>query len=430
MTTRTDTTFTVRQDRRLIRPNSHSQRFLLATIRAPRAIAERARPPVNLAIVLDRSGSMSGDKLRVAKAAVAEAIGRLGPDDRVSVVVYDDVVDVVIASTRAAGESRRTALEQLRAIEARGSTNLGEGWLRGCEQVAAHLVESGVNRCLLLTDGLANVGITDSTELARHAGELRARGVSTSTFGVGNDFDEGLLQSLADAGGGHLYYNADAPQIADAITSEVGETLEVVARDVAIELTARDDIRIEPISPYRVTTQGNRTIVAIGDLVSDQVVEVVLRLSFPYGDAGRDTGAIVSLTDRDGTFGSGGMAETEPVRLSWSYADDAANDRQVRDREVDRVVARLFAARARQEAVGRNRGGDFIHARWAITATAERIRSYADDDPELLGLVAALESDAPRFAAPMSDPVLKHAHYASANSLRSRDAQGRSVRRA
>jgi Ca-activated chloride channel family protein len=430
MTNRTDTTFTVRQDRRLVRPNRHSKRFLLATIAAPRAAAERTRPPVNLAIVLDRSGSMSGDKLRVAKAAVAEAIGRLGPDDRFSVVVYDDVVDVVIASTPAAGESRRAALEQLRAIDARGSTNLGEGWLRGCEQVAGHLVETGVNRCLLLTDGLANVGITDAGELARHAAELRARGVSTSTFGVGNDFDEGLLQALADAGGGHFYYIADAPQIADAITSEVGETLEIVAREVAIEVTARDDIRIEPISPYRATVHGNRTTVAIGDLASDQVVEVVLRLSFPYGDVGRDTGAIVSLTDRDGTFGPGGIAATEPARLSWSYADDAANDRQVRDRMVDRVVARLFAARARQEAVGRNRAGDFIHARWALTATAERIRSYADDDPELLGLLRSLEADAPTFAAPMSEPGRKNAHYASANLLRSRDAEGRSVKRA
>jgi hypothetical protein len=253
--------------------------------------------------------------------------------------------------------------------------------------------------------------------------------VSTSTFGVGNDFDEGLLQALADAGGGHFYYIADAPQIADAITSEVGETLDIVARGVSVEVTARDDIRIEPISPYRATVHGTRTAVAVGDLASDQVVEVVLRLSFPYGDVGRDVGAIVSLTDRDGTFAPGGVAEAEQVRLTWSYADDAANDRQVRDREVDRVVARLFAARARQEAVGRNRGGDFIHARWALTATAERIRSYAGDDPELHGLARALESDAPTFAAPMSEPSRKQAHYASANSLRSRDAQGRSVRR-
>src|SRR5258707_3594028 len=101
MTTRTDTTFSVRPDRRLIRPTAHSQRFVLARIAAPRATTERVRPPVNLAIVLDRSGSMSGEKIRVAKVAVEEAIARLRPDDRFSVVAYDDVVDVVIQTTLA-----------------------------------------------------------------------------------------------------------------------------------------------------------------------------------------------------------------------------------------------------------------------------------------------------------------------------------------
>ena len=345
MTIRTDH-FSVRQDRQYIRATSQSQRFLLARISAPRATGERHRAPVNLAIVLDRSGSMSGAKLATAKQAVEEAIGRLEAEDRFSVVVYDDVVDVVIESTLASAEARRGAVERLRQIEARGSTNLGDGWLRGCEQVATHLAERAVNRCLLLTDGLANKGITDAGELADHATALRARGVSTTTFGVGNDFDERLLQDLADAGGGHFYYIADAPQIRDAITSEVGEALEIVARDVALEVTARDEIRVEPISPYQVSGRGGRTVVTIGDLGSEQAVDVVLRLTFPYGDLGREAGAIVALTDRDAVFGPGGAGETEPARVSWTYADHAANDAQARDPEVDRAVARLFAARA------------------------------------------------------------------------------------
>lgn len=430
MTPRTDTTFNVRPDRHLIRPSAHSERFLLARVSAPRATAERPRSPVNLAIVLDRSGSMSGDKLRVAKTAVEEAIARLQPEDRFSVVVYDDVVDIVIESTRASAEARRGAVERLRTIEARGSTNLGEGWLRGCEQVASHLVEHGINRCLLLTDGLANVGITDHEQLASHAAELRARGVSTSTFGVGNDFDERLLQELADAGGGHFYYIADAPQIRDAITSEVGETLEVVARDVTVEVTARDDIRIDPISPYKASGSGNRTFVSLGDLVSEQVVEVVLRLSFPYGLVGRETGAIVALTDRDGVFGPGGLGEVEPARLTWTYADDRANDEQPRDRDVDRAVARLFAARARQEAVQRNRVGDYAGARHILDATAARIRGYAGSDPELRSLVDAMVQEQVVFAAPMAEPSRKQMYAASANLMRSRDASGRSVKRA
>ncbi len=429
MTTRTSGHFTVRQDRQYIRATSHSQRFALGRIVAPRAIGERRRPPVNLAIVLDRSGSMSGAKLDVAKRAVEEAIARLEPEDRFSVVVYDDVVDMVIESTAASPEARRGAVDRLRTIEARGSTNLADGWLRGCEQVAAHLSERGVNRCLLLTDGLANVGITDPGELAAHAAALRARGVSTTTFGLGNDFDERLLQDLADAGGGHFYYIADAPQIRDAITSEVGETLEIVARDVALEVTARDDIRIEPISPYATTSRGGRTVVTIGDLGSEQVVEVVLRLSFPFGDLGREAGALVTLTDRDGVFGPGGAAETEPERLSWAYADHHANDAQAREPEVDRAVARLFAARARQEAVTRNRAGDFVRARSAISSVAERIRSYAGGDTELRELVKTLESEQQVFAAPMAEASRKSRHFASANLARSRDGTGRSVKR-
>lgn len=428
MTARTETALTVRPDRRLIRPNAHSKRFLLARIAAPRATTERVRPSVNLAIVLDRSGSMSGAKLDVARAAVVEAIGRLQPQDRFSVVVYDDVVDVVIESTPATREAREGALARLRTVAARGSTNLGEGWLRGCEQVAAHLAERGVNRCLLLTDGLANVGISDPGALSTHAGELRARGVTTSTFGVGSDFDEHLLQELADAGGGHFYYIADAAQIHDAITSEVGETLEVVARDVALEVTARDDIRVEPISPYRATAGGGgRTVVAVGDLGSEQVVEVVLRLSFPYGAAGRETGAIVALTDRDGTFAAGG---SDPVRLSWVYADDAANDAQSRDREVDRAVARLFAARARQEALRRNRDGDFDGARRVLDGTRGRIEGYAGDDPDLRSLLGTLAGEELVYAAPMAEASRKSLHYASANLLRSRDGAGHSIKRA
>ena len=427
-TSQTGASLRVRQDRHLIRPNAHSKRFVHATISAPRATLDRPRPPVNLAIVLDRSGSMSGDKLRTAKQAVEEAIGRLQPEDRFSVVVYDDQVDVVIASTRASAEARQGAVDRLRTIEARGSTNLGEGWLRGCEQVAGHLVATGVNRCLLLTDGLANVGITEPDELAHHAAELRARGVSTSTFGVGNDFDERLLQAIADAGGGHFYYIADAPQIRDAITSEVGETLEVVARGVSLEVAARDDIRVEPISPYAATTAGHRTFVTVGDLVSEQVVEVVLRLSFPYRLVGRETGAILTLDDRDGVFRAGGPGATDEVRLTWSYADDRANDVQPRDRDVDRAVARLFAARARQEAVARNRAGDYGGARRVLEATAGRIGSYAAGDPELGRLVDDLVREEVVVAAPMAEPSRKQMHFASANALRSRDAVGRSLR--
>jgi Ca-activated chloride channel family protein len=419
------TRLSARADRRLIRPNSRSQRFVLAEVTAPPATRTLDRVPVNLAFVLDRSGSMSGGKLDLARRAVEEALGRLDGRDRFSIVVYDDVVDVVVESTPASAEARRNAVDRLAQMTPRGSTNLADGWFRGCEQVATHLSGEGVDRALLLTDGLANVGITDPTELARHAGELRARGVSTTTFGVGTGFDEALLQSMADAGGGHFYYIADAVQIRDHIASEVGETLEVVARDVELEILAGEGVTVEAVSPHPISGRGSRSVIALGELVADQALDVVLRLTFPYGELGRETGMIVRISDRDGAFGAAGIGD---ARHTWTWADDAANDAQPRDPEVDRAVARQFAARARQEAVRLNRAGEYAQARHILDATSKRIRAYAGRDQELRAIVGELEAEGHDLARPMQPQLLEQMHFASANMARCRDATGRSIK--
>jgi Ca-activated chloride channel family protein len=413
----------VRPDRSLIRATHRSERFVLVELTAPTARKRTERQPVNLAFVLDRSGSMSGAKIALARQAVEAAIGRLHPEDRFAVVVYDEEIDLVVESTPASPEARRAAVERLRTIDARGSTDLAGGWLRGSEQVALHLAGHGVNRTLLLTDGLANVGITDPAELERHAAELRARGVTTSTFGVGEDFDERLLQAMADAGGGHFYFIAEAGQIADHITTEVGEVLQVVARGAAIEVTAADGLDVQPLSPFPVERGGNRTRIALGDLVSDQQLTVVLRFRFPYGEIGRQIGALLGVTDVDGVLA------VAPVALSWTYADNPANDAQRRDRIVDRAVAELLAARARQEAVSYNRAGRYDAARAALHAVAQQIGGHAGDDPELTGLLAQLVQDEDQWAAPAPEMTRKAAFAASSYVARGRSPGGQATRR-
>ncbi|HSL34193.1 MAG TPA: VWA domain-containing protein [Candidatus Limnocylindrales bacterium] len=419
---------TARADRRLIRAHRRSQRFVLVGVTAPPATQQRDRLPVNLAFVLDRSGSMSGEKIDLAKRTVAAALEHLDERDRFSIVVYDDVVDVVVESTPGSAEARRNAIARLSTIDARGSTNLSEGWFRGAEQVAGHLIAEGVNRCLVLTDGLANRGLTDPGVLAGHASELRVRGVSTTTFGVGADFDEVLLQGIADAGGGHFYFVRDAATIRDHITSEVGETLEVVARDVELEVVSAEEVDVEAISPQPTRRRGTRTVVSLGDLVAEQVLDIVLRITFPYGEIGRETGVIIGLTDRDGVFAAGGRAGASDARLAWTYADDAANDGQPRDADVDTAVATQFAARARQEAVALNRAGDYVAARQVLDATGRRIRAYAGHNATLRKMVTELQDEGETFAAPMPAMALKEAHFASANLARTRDAMGRSRR--
>src|SRR3954453_10330895 len=367
-----DISLKARADRRFIRSTYRSNRFVLAELKAPHAHHEerQRRAPVNLAFVTDRSGSMAGEKLRLSKLAVEQSIARLQSDDRFGATVSACAIAFVSKSATATAEAKQEALRRLAAIDARNMTNLGEGWLRGCEQVARFLATDDVNRCLLLTDGLANVGITDRDALATHAGALRQRGVSTTTFGVGNDFDEVLLQGMATAGGGNFYYISDQRQIVDYITSEVGEALDVVARDVKLEVVTPEGVPVESLSEFPFVTRDGRTVVSLGALVAEQVVEIVLRLNFPYGEVGRETGAVMSIGD-------------ESVPLTWAYADSKTNDTQRRDVEVDRAVARIFAARARQEATALNRAGDYDHAHGILEAVAKRIRSYAGRDTEI-----------------------------------------------
>jgi Ca-activated chloride channel homolog len=410
------------QDRSLVRPRWHSKRFVVARVTAPEGRHDRTRPPVNLAFVLDRSGSMGGQKIRLAVQAVQEGIGRLKPEDRFSVVIYDHEVEVLVPGTPASAEARQSAIGRLRTVEARGNTDLSGGWLAGCEQVATALMESGINRALLLTDGLANQGITSTDELTRHAAELRARGVSTSTFGVGDDFDEALLGAMAQAGGGHFYDIATATAIGDHISSEVGETLQVVARDVTLEVTTPADVRVEPLAAFPARDHGGRTVIALGDLLSGQQVEVPLRLFFPLGKVGASVPAVLGLADRDGAL------DGASARLAWAYADDAANDAQPRDREVDRVVARAFAARARQQAVELNRRGEYGAARDALEATARKIRAYAGRDPELRAIVDELMGSVGRFGQRMTLRAQKEAYAQTQYAMQSRTADGKAQR--
>ena len=419
-----------RPDRRLIRASGRSTRFLLVEVTAPTVERDPAnrRPPVNLAFVLDRSGSMGGhNKLTLAKQATLEAIHRLDAEDRFAVVAYDTDVDVVMPGTLATAEARNEAARRLGPVQPRSSTDLHGGWLTGCEQVAAALAPDGVNRVLLLTDGLANHGVTDHQELATRAYDLRRRGVATSTFGVGTDFDESLLQAMADNGGGHFYFAGDVTAMRDHITSEVGETLDVVAREVVLELKLPHSVRVESLSPFRIEQGPGYARVYLGDLVSGQVLAIALRLAFDYGDVGREVGVVIALGDRDRVFEL--AAPVAPVSIAWQYADHAANDVQPRDVEVDRVVARLFSERAKQEAVRLNREGRFDEARRALEGVRKRVRAYAGSDPVLRGLDTELAEQQVTYAAPMPEMARKSAHYASSNLMRVRTADGKSQRR-
>lgn len=253
-----------------------------------------------------------------------------------------------------------------------------------------------------------------------HAAELRKRGVLTSTFGVGADFDEVLLQKMADGGGGHSYYIQNALQIPDFLASELGETLEVVARGASLRLTLPPDVTAEPLNPYTWDRSGDTVAIALGDLVSGQELSLVLEFRFPAGESGRKLSVGFALAD------SKGALDFPPVTLDWTFADHASNDRQARDRTVDAAVAEIFAARARQEALEQNRRGDYDAARLTLSRTAARIRRYAGNDAILNDIAMRVAADSREYAMSMSKLRMKTRFYEAQYALRDRDTEGKS----
>jgi Ca-activated chloride channel family protein len=418
----------IQTDRALVPANTDVTRYLTVDLTAPDPGRRSDRPALNVAFVIDRSGSMAGSKLEMARKAVEQAIRLLDERDRLALVCYDHEVQTLVAGAPASAETKKLALDRLKTLDGRGSTNLHGGWMRGAEDVGAILKADAatgaqpdaLTRVLLLSDGLANKGETAPDVLGRKAAELRAEGIVTSTFGLGADFDEVLLSRLATDGGGHFYFIERPAQIPDFLTSELGDSLEIVARDARVIVAAGPGVEATALNEFPVDTPPGELHVRLGDLVAGQTVTVVLSAAVQARPIATETALYVRLSDRDHVL------FPQPFRVDWrvvSAAEDAAQPIGV---EVLVAVATQLAAGAQRAAVDANRHGDLDAAARILKHAAMAIRSLAPGVRQIELIAAQLEDHEPLFLSAMSPMALKKAHFASYNVSRSRDNQGRS----
>jgi Ca-activated chloride channel homolog len=412
----------IQADRALIPAHSPAVRHLTITITAPGRQAPAAeRSPASVALVLDRSGSMDGRKIVMARTAVAHAIQLLNERDHLAVVVYDDEVETVLASAPASNEVKTKARARLEQVEARGATNLSGGWFAGAGAVGA--VADRLSRVLLLTDGLANRGIVDPDALGTAAANFRREGIVTSTFGVGADFDEELLSRIATEGGGHFYFIESAAQIPDLLASELGETLETVARDVVLDLTSSTGVDALVLNGFPVNTSPGRVRIVLGDLVADQEVTLALAVSCAAHLTEATAFVDCRVTDRDGVLFS------DPMRVEWRAAHPIEEARQPVNHAVLIRVAEVLAERARATALAANRRGEFQEARHVIRNMIQHLRGLAAGSPQIQAIVAQLEEDERAMAQPMEPLARKSRHFASHAVAYSREADGKARRR-
>ena len=248
-------------------------RYLEALVSTERGSALRdAKPhlPLNIALVIDCSGSMQQqNKLETVKASALSILDRLRPGDRFALVTYSQTAEVRIPST--AMEDLSEAHSIIMGLEPGGGTNLGEGLQTGYDQLRRYAGPATLNRVFLLSDGLANTGVTASDQLSEIAATEAAGNISLSTFGVGVEFNEQLMADLSEFGHGMYYFIEEAPMIQEALTKEFLAARTVIARDVQFTLQLDPGFEVEKVFANSYQIDGSTVRIQMGDLSAGEL---------------------------------------------------------------------------------------------------------------------------------------------------------------
>lgn len=252
--------------------------YVMAKVTGPEDLAQKKRTPLNISLVMDRSGSMSSEnKLENVKKACKLVINNLSDNDLLSIVAYDDQVNVVQSSSFV---KNKAILEQkVTKIQTGGSTNLSGGMLEGFAQVLKTYKKQSVNRVLLLSDGLANEGITDKNKLQeivqkKYSGD----NIAISTFGVGSDFNEDMMTNLAEYGRGNYHFINSPDEIPGIFKDELDGLLSVVAQNTVLELVFQKEfLELEKVYGYEYKVSENKLVIDYNDVFAKEEKVVLIK---------------------------------------------------------------------------------------------------------------------------------------------------------
>lgn len=264
-------------DKPVIQANTENQLILRVGARSANSLERSDRMPLNLAIVLDKSGSMGGQaKLENAKLGAIEMVSRLNENDVVSLVVFDSRARVLVHAQKA--RHKEHIIRKIHSVRAYGSTALYSGIELGSRQLSRYASSDNISRIVLLSDGLANVGPQTNAEIFQLGERLIGRGMHVSAIGLGLDFNEQLLTGLTVNSGGNYYYTNSSDDLPDIFRREIDRSVTIVARDIRIRVYADN---------------GARMLGAIGPANREEELMVETWIPFLYG--GDDQYRLVEL---------------------------------------------------------------------------------------------------------------------------------------
>lgn len=347
------------------------------------------RPQLNLGLVLDRSGSMNEKgKMEYAREAAIFAVQQLLATDRVSVTIFDENVEVIAPNAPVADKAG--LVQRIQQVHPRGSTDLHGGWTAGAQQTVTNLVSGGINRVLLLTDGLANHGITTPDTITGHVARQRSEGVSTTTLGVGIDYNEKLLESMARAGDGNYYFIESPVQLPKIFATELTELAATIGTAVSLGIEPTGGAQVEKVlNGYDQLPNGRYKLPT---LIAGNPVQTIVRLTIP---AQSTTTEVCKFRVAWDTATNGRQVQT--ISLTLPAIAGPAWESLAPDVTVSELTTLLEVAQLKREAAARMEARDHEGAR-AYMSVARQVLACAapsarmeDEKSDFDALAADLE---------------------------------------
>jgi Ca-activated chloride channel family protein len=298
------------------------------------------RPPANVSIVLDRSSSMSGQKIEQAKEAAIQAVRRLGAKDIVSLVAYSNQAHTIIPAQPARNPEAFVAL--IRKIQSSGHTALYAGVNQGASEIRKNLGKKYFHRVILLSDGMANVGPSSPDDLARLGRSLIKEDISVSAVGLGQGYNEDLMTKLAQEGQGNLYFAESAQELPGIFDAEIGDALSVAARKTVIKIELAEGVRPLRLIGRKGEINNNQVEVQINQLYGGQEKFALLEVEVPAGKANENKDLARVAVDFEDASSGKAVSQKSAIGCSFSQEEEkvaASTNQKVAEAYVDNQVA-------------------------------------------------------------------------------------------
>ncbi|HCC5836523.1 vWA domain-containing protein [Citrobacter farmeri] len=320
----------------LVLENSQDKNYLKISLTGFPLNATK-RSPINLALVIDRSGSMRGDRIEQATEAAVMAVNTLSAEDTLSVVIYDDVVDVIVPAAKVGNKAKLISHIRER-LTARGGTALFAGVSRGTKETSKFLDKDHVNRIILLSDGQANVGPSSTSELAE-LGKIAARkGIAITTMGIGEGYNEDLMAAIAQYSDGNHVFVQNTDALEKAFAHEFGDVMSVVAQDVVVQINVADNVKPLRLLGREGEIRDNTVTVKLNQLYANQEKYVMLEVLPAKGQASQSK----PLAEVNVSYNNlaTGQKERWDNKMAVSYTASASDVQkaQVEDVVVDSAI--------------------------------------------------------------------------------------------